>query len=96
MFGDIISKKRLYGTAVVLHNCEPWYNNVMDPKETNQVSELPVAAVAKNNIKPRKENDALVLYYPQDGKGTFGVSSLSSAFNYMFENNLAAKIHSNK
>ena len=58
--------------------------------------ELPVAAVAKNDIKPRKENDTPVLYYPQDEKGTCGVSSLSSAFHYIFDKNLAAKIHSNK
>ena len=58
--------------------------------------ELPVAAVSKNDIKPRKENDAPVLFYPQDGKGTCGVSSLSSAFHYMFEKNIAAKTHSNK
>ena len=59
----------------------------MDKKKTSQVFELPVAAAAKNNIKPRKENDAPVLYYPQDGKGTCGISLLSSAFHYMFEKN---------
>ena len=68
----------------------------MDPKNNNHVFELPVAAVAKDVIKPRKENDATVLYYLQDGKGTCGVSLLSSVFHYMFDKNLAAKIHSNK
>ena len=65
-------------------------------KKTNQVFELPVTAVMKNDIKLRKENDAPVLYYPQHGKGTCGVSSLSSAFYFMFDKNLAEKIHSNK
>ena len=67
IFGAIISKRWLYDTAFGLTNCAAWHNNVMDPKQTNQVFELPVAAVAKNDIKPRKEYDSPVLYYPQDG-----------------------------
>ena len=42
-------------------------------KKTNQVFELPVAAVSKKDIKPRKENDAPVLL-SSNGKGTCGVS----------------------
>ena len=84
----------MYDAAIILHNCEAWDNDVMDPKKTNQVFELPVAAVAKDVIKPRKENDAPISYYPQDR--TCGISLFSSAFHYMFDKNLAAKIHSNK
>ena len=67
----------------------------MDPEKINRVIDLLVAAVAKKDIKPRKENDTRILYYSQDRKGTCGVSSLSSAFHDMFENNLATRIHSN-
>ena len=33
MYADIISMKWLYYTAVVLHNFEAWYNDVMDKKK---------------------------------------------------------------
>ena len=61
--------RQLFCTIMTLGEIISWI------KKTNQVFELPVAAVAKNIIKPRKENDAPTLYYPQDGKGTFVVSS---------------------
>ena len=42
MKGDIITKKQLYDTVVVLHGCQKWYDDVMDKKVTNKVFELPV------------------------------------------------------
>ena len=50
-----------------------------DPKVTNKVFELPVVAVAKSIKKLWKEHDAPILYYSQNGKGTCGISALSSA-----------------
>ena len=80
MFGDVIQKEWLYEVAVKLHNCQDWYDKVTDPKVTNKVFELPVAAVAKSITKPRKEENAPDLHFPQNGKGTCGISALSSAF----------------
>ena len=47
-------------------------------------------------IKPRKENDTPTSNSPQGRKGMCNVSSLSSAIHYMFDNNLATKIHIHK
>ena len=80
MFGDEITKEWRYKVAVKLHQCQDWYDTMTDPKVTNKVFELPVAAVAKSIQKPYKEHDTPVLYYPQNGKGTCGISALSSAF----------------
>ena len=63
-----------------------------DPKITNKIFELPVAVVAKLIPKPCKEHDAPVLNYPQNGKGTCGVSALSSALYHQYNINLASLI----
>ena len=44
---DNITDQWLFETAVGLHNCHDWYRDVMDPKKTDQVFALPVAAVAQ-------------------------------------------------
>ena len=64
-----------------------------DPKVTNKVFEASVAALEKTIPKPCKENDGPVLYYPQNGKGTCGISALSSAFYFRYDTNLASLIH---
>ena len=46
MFGDEITKNWPYEVAAKLHQCQDWYDTVTDPKVTNKVFELPVAAVA--------------------------------------------------
>ena len=82
MFGDEITKEWRYKVAVKLHQCQYWYDTVTGPKVTNKVFKDPVAAVAKSVAKTCKENDAPVLYYPQNGNGTYGISALSSTFYY--------------
>ena len=64
-----------------------------DPKVANRVFALPVAAVAELIPKPCKEHDAPVLKYPQNGKGTCGISALSSAFYYRYDTNLVSLIY---
>ena len=93
MFGDVIQKEWLYEVAVKLHQCQDWYDAVTDPKITNKVFELPVAAVVKSIENPCKEYDAPVLYNPQNGKGTCSISALSSAFYYQYDTYLASLIH---
>ena len=93
MFGNEIKKEWLYEVAVKLHQCLYWYDIVMDPKVSNKVFELPVAAVAKYIEKTCKEHDDFVLKYPQNGKGTCGISALSSTFYYRYDTNLASLIH---
>ena len=46
MFGDEITKEWLNKVAVKLHQCQDWYNTVMNPKVTNKIFELPVAAAS--------------------------------------------------
>ena len=82
--------QQLFCTIMKLDTMMSWI------KKTNLVFALPVAAVAKDVIKPWKGNDAPILYYPQDRKGTCGVSLLSSVHYYIFDKNLATKINSNK
>ena len=83
-----------------IHNCcKEWKNDVEDPRKINQVFKLPIATVAgvsENIMRPLKEENAPDLFYPQKGEETCGVSALSSAFAYMFDKNVAAKIYSNK
>ena len=64
-----------------------------DPKVTNKVFELPVVAVAKSIPKKCKEHDDPVLNYPQNRKGTCGISALSSAFYFTYDTNLASLIN---
>ena len=97
MKGDIITKDWLYETAVELHGCQQWFNQVMDPKTTNSFFELPVTAVAKKKgMKPAREQTAPVLTYPQQGEGSCGVSAFASAFFFLFDKNLGAYIISQK
>ena len=94
---DNITDQWLYETAVGLHNCHDWYRDVMDPKKTDQVFALPVAAVAQLcSDVPEKRDDAPLIYYPQHGEGSCGISAFSSAFFYMFDKDLGAKIFSKK
>ena len=41
--------------------------------------------------KSIKEENVPILFYPWDGEGICGVSTLSSAFHYIFGNDFAAK-----
>ena len=93
MFGDVIEKEWLYEVSVKLHQCKDWYDTVTDPKVTNNVVEVPVAAVAKFIEKPCKENDAPFSYYPRNGKGFCGISALNSAFCHRYDTNRASLIH---
>ena len=69
----------------------------MDPTKTDQVFELPVAAVAQlGSYVPEKVDDAPIICYPQHGEGSCGISAFSSAFFYMFDKDLGAKIYSQK
>ena len=77
----------MYETAVGLHGCSDWFNDVMDPKKTNQVFDLPIASFPQKVPKPEKETIAPVSSFPQDGDGTCGVSALSGAFFYVFDIN---------
>ena len=75
-FFNIITKDMLYDTAVGLNNCKDWYNDIIDPRKTNQVFDLAIAAVAgmsENIMRPLKEENDLDLFYPQEGEGTCGV-----------------------
>ena len=96
MLGDIVTEEWLYGTAVGLHGCSDWFNDVMDQRKTNQVFELPVASLIQNVPKKEKEIIAPVLNYPQDREGACIVLTLSSAFFYMLDIILAAKIFQKK
>ena len=94
MFGKEITKEWLYKVAVKLHQCQDWYDTVIkDPKVTNKVFDLPVAAVVKSIEKPCKERDTPVLYNPHSGKVTCGISALSSAFYFRYDTNLASLVH---
>ena len=65
----------------------------MDSKVTNTVFELPAAAVAKLTPKPCEEDDFPLLNYPQNGKGTCGVSAWSSSFYYWCDTYLTSLIY---
>ena len=93
MFGDEIKKKWLYEAAIKLHQCQDWYDIVTVPKVTNKVFEFPVAAESKSIEKKYKEQVAPVVNYPQNGKGSCGISALSSAFYYQYDTNLASLTH---
>ena len=43
--------------------------------------------------KPYKKPDDPVLYYPQTGKGTCGISAFSIAIYYQYDTNLVSLIH---
>ena len=59
--------------------------------------EVPVAAVAMLcSYVPEKVDDAPIICYPQHGEGSCGISAFSSAFFYMFDKDLGAKIYSQK
>ena len=63
MYGDIVNVEWLYETAVGLHGCSDWFNDVIDPSNTYQVFELPVASLTQNVPKPEKESRAPVLNF---------------------------------
>ena len=70
-FFNIITKDMLYDTAVGLNNCKDWYNDIIDPRKTNQVFDLAIAAVAgmsENIIKLQKEENAQDFFHPQTGE----------------------------
>ena len=54
MFGDEITKERLYGVAVKLYQYQDWYDTATDLKVTHKAFEHPVATVAKSIRKPCK------------------------------------------
>ena len=94
MNGDEVKKEWLHFNTVVLNKCHTWYKKVMDPKVTDCFFELPVAAtVSEYKHLPKKEDDAPILRYPQNGVGACGISALSSAFYFNFSETLSFLIH---
>ena len=90
MFQDIVPRDWLFSNAVVMNNCTQWFNDVMDPKTTDKVFAIPVAAVNKETISlPEKVANAPLMKYPQYSQGICGVSAFSSAFHFAFNTKLS-------
>ena len=95
--GDEVKHDWLHFNTVVLNKCHTWYKTVMDPKKTNYFFELPITATVTEVKKiPKKEDNAPIMRYPQNGVGACGIAALASAFHHTFNETLSFLIHSKR
>ena len=94
MKSDIVTKEWLFMTTVKLNNCAEWFEEVVDPKTTDKFFALPTAAVAINcESVPKKVEGAPNLKFPQWSRGICGISALSSAFFFTYDQQLSYIIY---
>ena len=93
---DVISPEWLYDNAVTLNNCRDWYNRVMDPNVVNKTFELPISSVVDTVDLPPEDKNSPTMLFPQTQTGICGIAALSSAFGFLYGQDLAGLIHQKK
>ena len=90
---DKISPEWLYDNAVKLNDCKEWYERIMDPRVINQTFELMISSVIDTVEVPIMDKNAPPMLFPQTQIGICGIAAFSSAFGFLYRQDLAGLIH---
>jgi hypothetical protein len=91
-FFDEITEEWLYHNYVQLNKCQDWYNRITDKSRGNVTFEVPAASCNHSEKIPPRIAKCPIVLYPQKNEGTCGISALSSAFAFTFEEEMAVEI----